>query len=89
MSQPRDILDAPGPLPDEPSADDVIEELDDTDPHVTKAQEEHLGLDFRDAQWGDELDAVRLPRAELEKVTPFPVQPLYILALAAGGRQVI
>ena len=28
-------------------------------------------------------------RAELEKVTPFPVQPLYILALAAGGRQVI
>lgn len=68
MSQPRDILDAPGPLPDEPSADDVIEELDDTDPHVTKAQEEHLGLDFRDAQWDDELDAVRLPRAELEKV---------------------
>lgn len=28
-------------------------------------------------------------RTELEKVTPFPVQPLYILALAAGGRQVI
>ena len=28
-------------------------------------------------------------RAELEKVTPFPVQPLYILALAAGSRQVI
>lgn len=28
-------------------------------------------------------------RTELEKVTPFPVQPLYILALAAGGRTVI
>ena len=28
-------------------------------------------------------------RAAVEKVTPFPVPPLYLLALAAGGRQVI
>lgn len=28
-------------------------------------------------------------RTEIEKVTPFPVQPLYIVALANGGRQVI
>jgi len=68
MSQPRDITDQPGPLPDELPADDVIEEVDDTDPHVTKAREEHPGLDFRDAQWDDVLDAVLLPRAELEKV---------------------
>lgn len=27
-------------------------------------------------------------RSEIEKVTPFPVQPLFILALANGGRQV-
>jgi hypothetical protein len=28
-------------------------------------------------------------RSEVERVTPFPVQPLFILALANGGRQVI
>lgn len=68
MSQPRDILDASGPLPDEPTDDDVIEAPDDTDPHVARAEMVHPGLDFRDAQWDDVLDAVLLPRAELEKV---------------------
>ena len=68
MPQPSDILDAPGPLPDEVDASDVIEAPDDTDPHVTQAMGEHPGLNLRDARWDDVLDAVVVPRAELEKV---------------------
>lgn len=68
MPQPRDIHDQPGPLPGETGADDAIETPDDTDPHVTQAMGEHPGLNFRDAMWDDVLDAVVVPRAELEKV---------------------
>ena len=62
----RCITDAPGPLPDED--DEVIEALDDTDPHITKAEAEHPGLDFSAALWDELLSAVVIPRAELEKV---------------------
>lgn len=86
----RCITDAPGPLPGED--DEVIEALDDTDLHVTKAQEEHPGLDFSVALWDDLLAAVVVPRAQLEKVE----NPLrwevwhangnrYVLAYFAGG----
>ena len=68
MPQPVDILDAPGPLPDETDADDVIETPDDTDPHVMQAMGEHPGLNLRDAMWDDVLDAVVVPPSELEKV---------------------
>lgn len=61
----RCITDAPGSLPDE-----VIEALDadDTDPNVLRAEREHPGLDLSIASWNDELAAVVVPRAELEKV---------------------
>ena len=61
----RCITDQPGPLPDE-----VIEALDadDTDPNVLRAEREHPGLDLSVARWDDVLNAVVIPRAELERV---------------------
>jgi hypothetical protein len=63
---PRDIHDAPGPLPGEvltpPPADD------DTDPRVLSAMRAHPGLDWSRAYYSDVLDAVVIPRAELERV---------------------
>ena len=74
----RCSLDAPGPLPDE-----VIEALDadDTDPNVLRAEREHPGLDLSVARWDDVLNAVVIPRAELERVE----NPLRWEVRASGG----
>lgn len=66
MPQPLCITDQPGPLPDEVIKADEYD--DDTDPHITQAEREHSGLDFSVAMWDEHLDAVVVPRSELEKV---------------------
>lgn len=89
MPQPRDILDAPGPLPG-----DVIAALGDDadDPNVIRAKEQHPGLDLGVAWWDVRLDAVVILRDQLERVENqlrWEVRvaggEFYVLAFSEGG----